>query len=109
MSRRLSSRGRSLAALALAAAACGAAGPRAASAAELAEYLGVLKRGDAAQLAVMLRADRGRTPVGVRGASLLHLACSYHHASGRPARTRTRERRTGERRSSRRPTRSSRC
>lgn len=85
MNRRLLSYARPLAALALAVVVALAAGPRAASAAELAEYLDVLKRGDAARLAAMLRADRGRTPRGVRGASLLHLACSYHHASGQPA------------------------
>lgn len=66
-------------------AACGAFGAQPAMAADLAAYLDALKRGDATQLAVLLRADQGRTPVGARGASLLHLACSYHHAKEQPA------------------------
>jgi len=60
--------------------ACGVA-----AAAELEAYRDLLSRGDVAGLAALLQQSGPVTPGGPRDATLLHLACSYHHAREQPA------------------------
>lgn len=48
-------------------------------------YKKALADGDAATVVALLRADGGRAPAAPHGASLLHLACSYHYAKNQGA------------------------